>query len=175
MKSIHVGQQGGSGLTEHDVFEATVDELLATFRQALLGLLPSATRSLMRWDGIGAHPDWERLSMVAYDVFVRNPIMVDRSRGVSDAPLPRYDIDVDSYSDLSWISIANQTGNDLAFVRFLTVSEPFDSMQGAVIDPRTGSILESHTVAWPAIGTTLMRRPVDARQLQRLSSIVAEE
>lgn len=116
------------------MLDASVTSLLRAFQSALRALLPPAEQSRLAWRDGESGPDWEKLSSSVFDAFVRAPIGVDRARVRDTFPLARYDIDVPDYAELSWIA-CRFGGDDLAIVRLLSVSEPFDTVQAVRVGP----------------------------------------
>lgn len=91
----------------------------------------------MYWSDDAEHRDWETLAECMFDVFVRNPISVDRSLPESRFALARYDIDHDNYGNMSWVACRPKGDEpELAFVRFLSRNEPFDTVQGVAVDSK---------------------------------------
>lgn len=83
------------------------------------------------------HADWEHLQACLFDVFVCRTVGVDRDRVEGEFPLAPYDIDSNDYSWSSWISCRSGAGTEFAFVRFISVREPFDEVEGVAIEPTT--------------------------------------
>jgi len=88
-------------MRDDDLLEATIDEMVDTFRSALIALLPAANRSKLTWADENQHRDWESLAESAFNTFVRGPIQADITGRSMAAPLARYDIDSDSYASQS--------------------------------------------------------------------------
>ena len=121
-----------------DTLRCSIADLLATFRDALLALTPTAERLLLEWGDGRQHRDWERLAETLFDVCVRGPIESDSSRREGEFPLPRYDIDLALYASSSWISVTGgESRSPAALIRFMTDLKPFDTVQAAVLDPDT--------------------------------------
>jgi len=118
-----------------DVYRASVGELLRNFRDALLAVTPIADRAKINYRDEDTHRDWERLSESLFDAFVRSPINSDRLRTGDELPLARYDVDVDDYFRLSWLSIDHESPHRAAVVRFLSEARRFDTVQVVEIDP----------------------------------------
>lgn len=78
---------------DDDVLRVAPIDLVANFRDALLAILPAADAAqLSRHDG-NQHYEWERLAMMMFDVFVRQPVSVDQHRRPDEKPLAQYGID----------------------------------------------------------------------------------
>lgn len=127
-----------------DVLRCSVPFLMATFRESLLAVLPTAERLQLTWADDHQHPDWEILATRLFDVCVRNPIDVDyrrRCRGLSpyveveEFRLANYDIDYTEYARFSRVAVATASsrGAPTAFVRYRSLREPFDTVQVAVL------------------------------------------
>ena len=159
---------------EDDVLIASIDELLGTFRAALLALVPVADRAKLGWRENETHPAWERLAVCAYDAFVRGPVSVDRDRRASDFLLAPYDIDLEGYGDNSWIGVEDSIHPGCAMVRVVSVAAPFDSVQIVDVDLVSGRPGERRLVRWDDARFLLYRRSADGA-IQCVSSVVAEE
>ena len=119
-----------------DTLSCSVTTLMQVFRDALTALLPTAERLLLTWRDEDQHRDWERLAETLFDVCVRGPIDADAGRRDGEYALPRFDIDHPSYATNSWIGVAaNGVDGPTALIRFISGTEPFDSVQVAVLDP----------------------------------------
>jgi hypothetical protein len=160
--------------TEDDVLNAAIDELMSTFRAALLALAPVADRAKLGWGDNETHPDWERLAACAFDVFVRSPISMDRDRGALDAPLALYDIDIDAYGAASWIGVGDSIQSGPAMIRLLSSVSPFDTVQVVNIDLATGLPAERGLVRWEDARFFLVRRSENG-SLVCVTTVIAEE
>jgi hypothetical protein len=120
---------------DEDLLRSTVADLMRTFRDALIVFVPIAERLRLEWGGGYQHRDWERLAETLFDVCVRGPVEADSKRLQDEFTLPRYDIDADSYDSFSWISTTG--GPPCAFIRLMTDSRPFDTVQLARLNPTT--------------------------------------
>jgi hypothetical protein len=74
-----------------DVLVATIDDLLANCRSALIALLPAAERAMLTWADDNQHRDWERLAECVFDALVRGPVISDRNRLEDEFVLARYE------------------------------------------------------------------------------------
>jgi hypothetical protein len=79
-----------------------VHGLASAFRDGLLGFLPVADRLEMSWRDENQHRDWELVASAMFDACVRSPIGVDVGQVPGEFGLPQYDIDQESYDDMSW-------------------------------------------------------------------------
>lgn len=122
-----------------DSLRCSVTDLLSIFRDSLISLTPTADALLLEWgDWMMQHRDWERLAATVFDVCVRGPIDSDSERYDREFTLPPYDIDVDSYTNFSWITARRgTTSRPAALVRLVTELEKFDTVQVALLDPDT--------------------------------------
>lgn len=120
-----------------DIYRATIGELLANFRSALLAILPVATKAMISYQDDEMHRDWERLATSMFDAFVRSPISSDEAATGTELPLARYDIDFDDYFTFSWLASDADAPYSGAIVRFMSQAEPFDLVQVVDIDPDT--------------------------------------
>jgi hypothetical protein len=160
--------------TGDDVLIASVDELMGTFRAALLALVPVADRAKLGWRENEANPAWERLAVCAYEAFVGGPVSTDRDRRASNAPLARYDIDIESYREKSWIGVGDSIYPGSAMVRVVTVVAPFDSVEVVDVDLVSGRPGDRQLIRWDEARFFFVRRSADGA-LTCVSSVVAEE
>ena len=158
---------------EDDVLEASIDELIGTFRTALLALIPIADRANLPWTDHNTHPDWETLSQALFNTFVKGPIKGDCEQSKGHQIL-NYDIDHLSYSEASWVGVGTLDARDAALVRLVSVNEPFDGVQVVEVDASTGSTGERRIVSWEDANFYLASRSSDGT-LARVLSIVAQE
>jgi hypothetical protein len=134
-------------MADDDVLHASVSELVATFRQGLLALVPIAEKLRMNWRDDEQHHDWERLAEAVFDACVRSPISADARRVDDELPLARYDIDDSPYQERSWIAIdADDFTSPLVLVRLSSEHDPFDTLQ----------CVRLSTANWKAVGRTAL-------------------
>lgn len=120
-----------------DTYQANLNELFQNFRDALLALLPTAKRAEINFLDDETHRDWERLAEACFDAFVRSPIVADQAHTPGELPLARYDIDLDDFLGVSWLTVDELAPHRAAVVRLLSRSSPFDTVQVVEIDPDT--------------------------------------
>ena len=161
-------------MSSDDVLIATIDDLMETFRSALLALLPLADKAKLAWTDADSHPDWERLARCAFDAFVRGPIGTDRSRGRFDASLAPYDIDSVGYGESSWVGVGDSGSPSQALIRLVSVVRPFDSVQVVDVDLDRGLAGARQIVPWDRARFVLVRRSKTGR-LHYVETVVAEE
>ena len=116
-----------------DVLSISVDGLIDVFQRSLSGLTVWADEIQLNWSDDWTSPSWERLTQELYRAFVVDGVAADVGRMSGDADLPPYDIDVQSYAEYSWIGLASEP-HAAAFVRFVSRTRPFDTVQVAVLD-----------------------------------------
>ncbi len=157
-----------------DVYRATVSELVANFRQALLALIPVAERAQINYKDIEPHRDWERLAECSFDVFVRSPIGADRTATGRELPLARYDIDLADYLKVSWLTPYPEAPHRGAVVRLLSRDTPFDTLQVVRVDSE--SLLAGERITLPIANATLaLFRRDEAGAASVLSTVEAIE
>lgn len=164
------------GLTmgpEPDVLTATIDELIATFRSAVVAMIPYADMSKLAWRDGEEHPDWERLVVRLFDTFVRGPAQLDRTRRLGDFALAKFDIDLESYANCSWIGICTDSGTTEVVVRLMSVDGPFDTVRTAHVEAGSGKVVAHGTVPWANARFLYARRSVDG-SVETLQTIVAD-
>lgn len=161
--------------TDDDVLAATVDELMHNFRSALVAIIPSAERAKLPWsDVMNQHPSWEKLQKCLFDVFVAQPVSVDRDRIPGEFPLAPYDVDLDDYMSTSWIACRTTTGDELAFVRFATDGDPFNRVQCVEVDPTTCRSVHRYEIPLTEASFLVVRRGPDGNT-SRLYAVTAVE
>jgi hypothetical protein len=146
-----------------DILKATIGELVDNFRCALLAVLPIADRSKINYQDVGTHRDWEQLAECMFNVFTRSPIESARARAGNELPLARYDIDLDDYFGMSWLTVDVNSPHQSALVRLLTRDEPFDTVQVVEIDPVTLRAGQKRTVPLREAAFVLCQRLENGR------------
>lgn len=143
-----------------DALRTSPAELMAILRDALVSAVSTADRLRLEWrDSAEQHRDWERLAATLFDVCVRGPIEADSGRRGSEYPLPSYDIDIASYLNSSWISVASPSfAQPAALIRLLSARDPFDTVQVAVLDPETLIPVDRTLVAFADVRFAFVRR-----------------
>ncbi|MFD3443218.1 hypothetical protein ACFDTO_01295 [Microbacteriaceae bacterium 4G12] len=141
-----------------DKLEATITELVDTFRSSLLALLPSAERSKLNWRDNDQSHDWENLAECAFGAFVSGPIGADEAARAGALKLARYDIDYEDYTMSSWLALQSDSAPNQAFTRLLSVDNPFDTVEVAEIDLEDWSVRHRRTVPWRGAPFVLARR-----------------
>jgi hypothetical protein len=153
----HQKEIGGVVTEGEDVLRlrASVRELVLAFRDGSVGFRPVAERSETSWRDENQHRDWEFVAPAMFDACVRSPIGMDADRLHDEFRLPRYDIDYDSYAELSWISVRSPARDgSLVFNRFTSEQGPFDTVQAAVVDPVMLHARERVEPATPSVSCT---------------------
>ena len=159
-------------MTNEQSLRASVEELISTFRQGLVSLVPAADRSLLNWRD-DEHPDWERIAQSLFQAFVGGPVFVDDSRSESEYPLARYDIDQDNYREVSWVS-PSMIEPSLAFVRFVSAASPFDTAEFAELDLESLEVTK-RDIERPASSAYALVRHDRQGEIRLQSKIVAND
>lgn len=159
---------------DDDVYVATPMSLVTNFRNALSAILPAAKAARLSPLDEHQHYEWEHLAQTMFDVFVRQPVAVDRHRSPDDNRLVPYDIDLPDYSKASWLDLGSPSTGHLAFVRFLTIREPFDTVQVAEVAGRERKSGDRRNLAWPPDRLEFVRTGSGTR-LETVTEIVAVE
>ena len=149
-------------MTDPDVLRDNVSGLIATFRQSLIALIPSADRSHLGWRDY-EHPDWERLTAACYQAFVAGPISNDTHRMSDGFRLISYDIDPDDLSLASWIAPSESEAH-LALVRLRSRNSPFDTAEFAEVSMSSLQIVSRDVLRPVECGYALVRRGPHGRQ-----------
>jgi|SRR5580700_11181170 hypothetical protein len=110
----------------------SIDELVRSFRDALITLVPIAERVHMPWRQPNAYDDWDRICRAIYQSIVVDSIENAEQIGAS-APVPAYDLRILSYKKNSFLC-NSASGSKSAFVGFETKSQPFDQSLFAILD-----------------------------------------
>ena len=145
-----------------DVYVAAISELIVNFRDALIAILPVARRAMIPYEDDKHYRHWESLADNLFNTFVRDPIETDRThRGRNQLRLARYDIDVEDYAMMSWLTVDDESPHRGVFVRFLSCDAPFDSVQVVDVDPGSLRADGCRTVSALDIRPALYRRFAD--------------
>lgn len=156
-------EYGGNRLPEagfSDTTQEQVDRLLETFRDGLRALVPVADSARIPWREGEAYDNWDSLASKLFEVFVKHPIAEDQ-KSENMLSLPVYDMQLDSYSEYSWIELGDETNRILVFNRFL-LREPTAVEVEAVQVTSDGNIeFRSIVLPWPGLSAKLRRRYPD--------------
>lgn len=152
-------------------FRMGINELLVTFRQGLIAMIPTADRAHLIWSDLNTHDDWEAIAECLFNVFVRNPIELDEGRGGGALPLPRYDFDIDTYSGHSWIQVLSVPAQQTyALLRLLTRAEAFDTVQVVEVNPESLEAGARYTFPWDDVKFILNER-ISGRSFRLLTEV----
>jgi hypothetical protein len=162
-------------MNDLDKLEATITELIDTFRSSLIALLPSAERSKLNWRDNDQSHDWERLAECAFNAFVSAPIQADENAPAGALKLVRYDIDYEDYARNSWLALQSNSVPDEAFVRLLSVDDPFDAVEVAEVDLNHWSVRRRRVIPWHGASFLLVRRFPGSRELEITEHVTAVE
>lgn len=157
-----------------DVLDTTVASLLRSFQFALRALVPSADTIRLAWRDGESSPQWEKLAASVFDAYVRAPIDADLERPQGALPLAPYDIDVPDYVGLSWIGCRSGDEGDYAFVRLLSLAQPFDTVQAVSVGSDLHASRTRTTIPLAKLDFVLVRHTA-AGGLESTSRIVAVE
>jgi hypothetical protein len=139
-----------------------VDELVDTFRQGLLALIPVAERAQIAWREPAAYDEWDELAECLYKVFVADSARPPPGTSVAAWPLPPYDYFIRSYAELSRVEFTPAgTVEALVFVGFATSERPFDTLKLVQVDPGSGVPGQDIRAPWSDRGFAVRRRFVD--------------
>jgi len=148
---------------DDDVLRRAPIDLVANFRDALLAILPAADTAQLSWHDDNQHYEWERLAMTMFDVFVRQPVSVDQHRWPDEKPLAQYDIDRPDYAGCSWLELGASPSDRLAFVRFLSDQDPFDTVEVCEVSAKGFESGRRRRIPWPPNRLDLVRHGANAR------------
>ena len=111
--------------------------LVATFRRALLALIPSVEAVGIGWDEQNRYDDWDLIEEVLFGVLVADSIRGDLIRFGSSLPFPRYNFAVNDYAEISWIEVVvPEHEGQFALDRLGSASAPFNDVEAVRLDPR---------------------------------------
>lgn len=126
----------------------TVTHLVATFRQAVMALIPSAEAISIPW-GEDMYDDWERIQEVLFYVLVECSVRGDLERFGSSQAFPRYDFDINDYRDKSWFEVViPELEGQFALVRLLSSNAPFSDIQVVRVEANGLPARSRNIVPW---------------------------
>ena len=114
------------------ILQTNVQELLNTFRDTLVSLVPIVERVQMRWKDPDNYDDWDNICNALYSSIVLQSIL-HAKEAKNCLKIAPYDISVLSYADLSYIT-DKKSSNLTAFVGFCTTNIPFDTCLFSLLD-----------------------------------------
>ena len=134
------------GMGQPESFSVT--HLVATFRQALVALIPSVEAVSIEWDDENRYDDWDQIEEVLFGVLVVGSARGDLARFGSSRPFPRYNFRVTDYGEFSWFEVVVPgTEGRFALDRLGSATAPFSDVQVVRVDQR-GSVDARLVVPW---------------------------
>lgn len=111
-----------------------ISDLIGTFRDGLVALVPVAERARIAWREPAAYDPWEGIEQALFASFVTS--VVQNAVPNPPRPLPKYGFTYGSYADLSFITehAARLSGERLVFSKLTTARDPFDTMRFSDVD-----------------------------------------
>lgn len=148
------------GTDSSDAVHEQVDRLLEIFRDGLRALIPVANAARIPWREGEAYDDWDSLADRLFEVFVKNPIITDE-KTENMLSLPAYDMQLDSYSEYSWIELEDGTDRILVFNKFILREPTVAEVEVVPVTP--GGDIELHPIVlrWLGLNVKLRRRYPD--------------
>ena len=107
--------------------------LMASMREALQAIAPVLDRVGVRHrPAEAAYDGWEDLEAQVFRSVIGEPVEL------ADAfSLAKHGFNLESYAEQSFLNLADNDAHQLAFVRFHSAVESFDSVVGAQLQPNT--------------------------------------
>ena len=126
-----------------------VTHLFATFREALIALVPSAQAVSITWEDHDKYDEWEAIEEVLYQVLVVKSVCGDVRQFSSSRPFPEYDSFVVDYGDRSWFEVVlpDEEGQ-FALMRFLSSKGAFSTVEVVPVDQRGPHADAKFVVPW---------------------------
>ena len=121
-----------------NIWQTSVDELVAVFQRSLISILPVMNEARIPWREGESYDDWDRIVSALYE-----SILVDSIRwglkheAPSDVVMPKYETLYGTYLDLSYLRVMDRRSNDgelLAFYALASQHEPFDAVRCRTLD-----------------------------------------
>ncbi len=116
----------------------SIDDLLRTFRDGLIALIPIAERACIAWKEPNAYDDWDIISQALYKAIIITSIEWASDHSAL-MPIAEYDVRMSTYEDRSFIADKANSKNS-AFICFETKGSPFDTCLFAQLDDRRNVI-----------------------------------
>ncbi len=128
--------------------------LMASMREALQAIAPVLDRvGVHHRPAEATYDGWEDLEAQIFRSVIGEPAEL-----AGAYPMARYGFSLESYAELSFLNLAGNGAHKLAFVRFQSEGESFDSVLGAQLQPTTFAV----------IGTTIV--PFDKAHFELCAS-----
>lgn len=119
-----------------DRWDSSVTELVDTFRDALIALIPSMERCHIPWRDHEAYDDWDTIADTLFRTYVLNAIswgLPDPHKSINVLP---WNSRKSSYRGLDWIEVLpiSVCGEPLALIGFSTKDTPYDTVVAQPLD-----------------------------------------
>lgn len=130
-----------------EIWEVSVSDLIAIFREALLALVPQMEKARIPWREGEAYDDWDDIATSLYTSIVARSVQ-NSLQARPGVDLPPYDLLEESYADSAYIEvIIKATQTRFAFVALTTGRDPFDTVRAVPV--ATGARVEDEArAAW---------------------------
>lgn len=129
------------------IWRTTVDQLLATFRDALRALVPHVEKVRIEWRDHSAYDDWDQTAQTLYEEVVVSSILwafTEEER--EHCQLPDYNMTYSSYADKTVIAVnLHSTSARFVFHSFAAEKGPFDRVRACRVDA-AGQVLDEEFV-----------------------------
>lgn len=132
---------------ESRTLNATIQELLLIFREALVSLIPSMEKAKIPWRDPDAYDDWDSIALQIFSSIVENTC-----REVIDGafPMPQYGIAMGDYSESSFIDVSSTDNkfSNCALICLTTRNLPFDTVRFQTLDSATRKGIAITEIPW---------------------------
>jgi len=132
---------------ESRTLNATIQELLLIFREALVSLIPSMEKAKIPWRDPDAYDDWDSIAMQVFSSIVENACR----EVINDAfPIPQYGMTMGDYSELSFIDVSSRDSRvvNCVLICLTTKDLPFDTVRIQTLDPATRRGMTITEIPW---------------------------
>ena len=128
-------------------WNVTVTGLMKVFQGALLAIIPWAERARIPWKDDSCYDDWEEICDVLFRRIVSATL---HSGNVPSAPLVKYGVCVEDYSNFSLVGVHHKglKENPAALVSLASSSSPLDTVKAQIFEPASLKVVGQTVIAF---------------------------
>ncbi len=115
------------------MWSTSINYLLDIFKGAVLSIIPWLDKAKINWKDEDAYDDWDNIVNALFENIVCSSIVGEVSKNY---PIAKYNYHYDDYSNVDFIIIRSgeYANENLAFISFQSISDPFDNIKVAILN-----------------------------------------
>ena len=114
-----------------ETWETSINELISIFRGAINAILPWLEKAKIPWKEGVAYDDFDVIAESLFESIVAGSV---KSQNKYSGKFPKYNYRYTDYSEMDYIGVKDDKGNDLVFVEFQSIFGENDKIKVAVLN-----------------------------------------